>query len=155
MRSLDIKPNSEEALAIRVSDYLKSNYPDIIFHFDYGSGLKMTIGQAKRQKRLNKRRGWPDLFIAKPARKFNGLFIELKKDGIKLRKKNGEWIDEHISEQAKILEELNKDRYKAEFAIGFTMAKKIIDDYLSELRTNGKDTDVLNKIRRKNEVSPF
>lgn len=140
---MNYKANSEEALAIKISDYLKTQYPDVIFHFDYGSGLKMTKGQAIRQKRLNKYRGYPDLFIAEPRTVvlgeskfddvivyYSGLYLEIKKEGTRLKKKNGEWASEHVAEQAKMLEALEDKDYKAEFAVGFEKAKEIIDKYL-------------------------
>ena len=140
---MNYKANSEEALAIKISDYLKTQYPDVIFHFDYGSGLKMTKGQAIRQKRLNKYRGYPDLFIAEPRTVvlgeskfdnvivyYSGLYLEIKKAGTRLKKKNGEWASEHVAEQAKMLEALEDKDYKTEFAVGFEKAKEIIDKYL-------------------------
>ena len=142
---MNYKANSEEALSIKVSDYLKVQYPNVIYHFDYGSGLKMTKGQAIRQKRLNKDKSYPDLFIAKskeigwtevgddfiPTKWMHGLYVELKKEGTRLKKKNGEWTSEHIADQAKMLEKLRDDGYKAEFAVGFDEAKEIIDNYLN------------------------
>lgn len=127
-----IKPNSEDALYAQISDYLSLQYPSVIFHFDYGSGLKMTAGQAAKQKRLNRHRGFPDLFIAAPERRHHGLFLEIKRTGARLKKKNGEWASEHIAEQAEMLEGLRGKGYKAEFAVGFEQAKQIIDDYLLE-----------------------
>lgn len=135
------KFNSETNLQIQVADYLRLQYPNVLFHSDYGSGIKLTIGQAVTQKRLNGgKRSWPDMFIAKsgmeiwgPAndrRLVYGLFLELKKDGIRLKKKDGNWASEHIAEQAETIEQLRKEGYKAEFAVGFDEAKKIIDEYL-------------------------
>lgn len=65
-----------------------------------------------------------------PTKWLHGLYIELKKDGTRLKKKDGNWATEHIAEQAETLEQLRKEGYKAEFAIGFEQAKKIIDEYL-------------------------
>lgn len=139
------KFNSEEHLQIQVADYLRLQYPNVIFHSDYGSGLNLTIGQAVIQKRLNGgRRAWPDMQIAKPAtiaigqkspagysaRIFHGLFLELKKENTRLKKKDGSWASEHIAEQAETLEKLRQAGYKAEFAVGFEEAKQIIDEYL-------------------------
>lgn len=155
---------TEAELQEAVANYLVREYPDVIFHSDFGSGTKLTPAQAKRQKRQNGyRKGWPDLEIAEPrfiiprnvqeAQKYKechwvvfphqkgefirpalvamcGLYIELKKDGTRLKKKNGEWATEHIAEQAKVLEKLRKCGYCAEFAVGFDEAKKIIDEYL-------------------------
>lgn len=61
-----------------------------------------------------------------------GLFLELKAEGVHLRKKNGEWANGHIAEQAAILDSLVCENYRAEFAVGFEEAKRIITDYLGE-----------------------
>lgn len=114
-----------------VADYLRFQYPNVIFHSDFGSGIKLTMGQAVKQKRLNGgRRAWPDMFVAEPTLDYSGLFIELKKDGTRLKKQNGEWSSEHIAEQARMLSELQARGYKADFALGFDQAKNLIDDYL-------------------------
>lgn len=132
----------EEILQEKVANYLVQNYPDVLFHSDFGSGAKLTPGQAIKQKRQNGgRRAWPDMLIAepKPVHYFTGrddvlpgLFLELKKDGTRLKKKNGEWASEHIAEQAEVLEGLRQRGYWAEFAIGFEEAKRIIDEYLGK-----------------------
>ena len=59
-----------------------------------------------------------------------GLYIEIKKDGEKLNKKDGSWRTPHIAEQAKKLEKLRARGYRAEFGVGFDECKKIIDEYL-------------------------
>lgn len=132
---------TELELQAQVADYLRLQHPDVLFHSDFGSGIKLTKGQAVKQKRLQGgRRAWPDMFIAQPAQrsceypdacyKF-GLFLELKRPGVKIYKKNGELVaNEHIREQARMLEELRERGYMAEFACGFDEAKKIIDEYL-------------------------
>lgn len=57
----------ESDLQVAVADYIRLKYPNALFHSDFGSGIKMTKGQAIKQKRQNGgRRGWPDLFIAEP-----------------------------------------------------------------------------------------
>ena len=149
---------TEAQLQVQVADYLRVFYPNVLFHSDYGSGVKLTMSQAVMQKRQNGgRRSWPDIFIAKThytdegvykasleheksesdllwacvkAYK-HGLFIELKREGTKIYKKDGTLVaDEHIREQFDLLESLRKEGYVAEFACGFEEAKKIIDDYL-------------------------
>lgn len=63
--------------------------------------------------------------------KYAGLMIELKREGTRIYKKNGELVaDEHIREQARMLDELRERGYAAHFAIGFDQAKQIIDEYL-------------------------
>ena len=126
---------TEAQLQEQVARYLRLQYPDVLFHADFGSGAKLTRGQAIRQKRQNGgQRGWPDSFIAQPrvggVWESYGLFIELKRDGTRLKKKNGDWATPHIAEQAKVLEQLCRRGYVAKFAVGFDEAKKIIDEYL-------------------------
>lgn len=138
---------SESELQTQVADYLRLKYPNVLFHSDFGSGIKLTKGQAIRQKRQNGgRRGWPDIFIAEPITWQGirtaewyisdgnicdaGLFLELKREGTRLKKKNGEWANDHIAEQAELLDKLGSRGYRAEFAVGFDEAKRIIDDYL-------------------------
>ena len=130
----------ESDLQIQVADYLRLQYPDVLFHSDFCSGIKLTMGQAAKQKRQNGgRRAWPDFFIAQPAQRSSeypeacykfGLFLEFKKEGTRLKKRNGEWASEHIAEQAAVLEMLRYRGYVAEFAVGFDEAKRIIDEYL-------------------------
>lgn len=132
----------EIELQAQVADYLRLQYPDVLFHSDFGSGIKLSMSQAVRQKRLNGgRRSWPDMFIAKPklgvdrdGQHFyqHGLFLELKKDGVRVFKRDGSLVaDEHIREQYKMLQRLMRLGYRAEFAIGFDQAKRIIDRYLN------------------------
>ena len=132
---------TELELQTQVADYIRLQYPSVIFHSDFGSGIKLTMGQAIKQKRLNGgRRAWPDMFIAEPSyRRINknveqlhlGLFIELKREGTRIFKKDGTLVsDEHIREQYDMLHDLRRKGYAAEFGIGFEATKKLIDDYM-------------------------
>lgn len=144
-----MRKQTEAQLQVQVADYIRLQYPDVIFHSDFGSGIKLAMGQAIKQKRLNGgRRAWPDMFLAEPmARKIDlskdspfdkttklmyaGLFIELKREGTRIFKKDGTLVsDEHIREQFDMLADLRQRGYAAEFAIGFDGAKKLIDDYM-------------------------
>lgn len=122
---------SEAELQKQVAIYIRMQYPDVIFHSDFGSGVKLSPWQAKMQKMQNGgRRAWPDMMIAEPIGNHHGLFIELKREGSRLKKQNGEWASSHIAEQNIMLNELSNKGYKAEFAIGFEQALDLIDDYL-------------------------
>lgn len=122
---------SEAELQKQVAIYIRMQYPDVIFHSDFGSGVKLTPWQARMQKMQNGgRRAWPDMMIAEPIGNYHGLFIELKREGARLKKQNGEWASSHIAEQNIMLNELSNRGYKAEFAIGFEQALDLIDDYL-------------------------
>jgi hypothetical protein len=123
---------TELELQAQVADYIRLQYPTVIFHSDYGSGIKLTMGQAIKQKRLNGgRRSWPDMFLAEPKGKYSGLFIELKKEGVRIYKKDGTLVsDEHIREQYDMLEQLRRRGYAANFSCGFDEAKALIDRYM-------------------------
>lgn len=139
---------NESDLQVKVADYIRLQYPWAVFHSDFGSGIKLTIGQAAKQKRQNGgQRAWPDMFIAEPKLikvtpiigerrgytiRLHGLFLELKKEGTRLKKKNGEWASEHILEQAEVLLKLRARGYRAEFVVGFDEAKEAIDNYLGK-----------------------
>ena len=129
---------SEADLQVQVADYLRLQYPDVMFHSDYGSGIKLTMGQAIKQKRQNGgRRAWPDMALAEPRGKYHGAYIELKRPGTRIFKKDGTLVaDEHIREQFDVLEQLRKRGYIAEFACGFDEAKEIIDNYLGRPYAN-------------------
>ena len=58
----------EELLHLKVCDYLRKNYPDVLFRTDFSSGMKMSPGQAAKHKKFQKSRAWPDLFISKPEK---------------------------------------------------------------------------------------
>ncbi len=131
---------SEAELQKQVAIYLRMQYPDAMFRSDFGAGVKLTPRQAITQKIQNGgRRAWPDLFIAEPTPRciegswkyeWHGLFVELKKEGTRLKKKNDEWASDHIREQAEVLEALRVRGYRAEFAVGFEEAINLIDEYL-------------------------
>ena len=132
----------ESTLQCHVADYLRLQYPQVLFHSDYGAGIKLTPGQAIKQKRQNGgRRAWPDMFIAEPRTvivgkdkyRYAGLFLELKREGTRILKKDGTLVaDAHIREQYDLLVELEQRGYKASFAVGFDQAKQIIDEYLGK-----------------------
>lgn len=133
---------TEAELQANVALFLRMQYPKVLFHSDFGSGTYLKPWQAKAQRIQNGgRRAWPDMFIAepqeiprpglRPVARYNGLFLEFKKEGTKLKRmKDGQWTNDHIKEQAWVLEQLRKKGYKAEFAVGYQEAINIIEDYL-------------------------
>ena len=126
---------SEKTLHKAVTDYIKLAYPHVKFRSDTGAGTKLTIGQAKAQKAIQNGDAWPDLMIAEARGGWFGLFIELKKVGTILKKKNGMYATTHLIDQADCLEALQAKNYKAEFAVGFDEAKSIIDNYMKHRQT--------------------
>ena len=121
----------EASLHQQVVDYLKWQYPNVLFRTDFAAGIKMTIGQAVKHKKLQKCKAWPDLFIAASRNKYHGLFIEIKKSNSDVFTKWGQYkTNPHIQEQAEVLRYLDNLGYAAYFGCGFDDIKTIIDNYL-------------------------
>ena len=76
----------EESLHLAVCNYIRMQYPNVLFNSDM-SGVKLTMGQAIKAKRLRSCKGFPDLVIYEPRGEHKGLFIELKREGEKICKK--------------------------------------------------------------------
>ena len=121
---------TEKTLHKQVCQYLRLQYPNVLFNSDLAGSMKLTIGQAVQLKTLRSNRGFPDIAIYEPRNGYHGLFIELKKEGEKLYKKIGDPVDDHIKEQLYCLLKLKSKGYQTAFAIGFDQAKFIIDEYL-------------------------
>lgn len=145
----------EKNIHKQVAEYLRRQYPKVLFRSDSGAGMRLTIGQAMQQKRIQNGDAWPDLQICEPRtitikpeggipisdmlrwrytgefnQHFFGLFLELKKEGYKLFKKDGSPVNDHIKAQAECLAKLEEKGYRAKFCCGFYEAKTIIDNYL-------------------------
>ena len=129
----------EAILHQHIADYLKLQHPGVIYRTDFAAGIKMTMGQAAKHKRLQSGRAYPDLFLAEPrwyddtftpGELYCGLYIEIKAEGVRL--KNGNLPSTpHIKEQDAMLKLLEERGYKAVFAVGFDEAKDAIDKYLA------------------------
>ena len=126
---------SEFDIACAISEYITLQYPKIIFRMDLG-GIRLPIGLAKKAKRLNPNRAWPDLMICEPRGKYYGLFLELKRNEDDLYTRGGSFREtKHIKEQKVVLRLLRTKGYQAEFTCGFEETKNLIDDYLDRRNT--------------------
>lgn len=124
---------TEENLHLKICDYLRKNYPDVLFRTDFSSGMKMSPGQAVKHKKFQKSRAWPDLFIAESNTLASGLFLEIKAENVIVFNMNGKVRkNKHLIEQDKMLKELRKKGYRARFAIGYEQAIFEIQQYLGE-----------------------
>ena len=124
---------NEENLHLKICDYLRKNYPDVLFRTDFSSGMKMSPGQAVKHKKFQKGRAWPDLFIAESNTLASGLFLEIKAENVIVFNMNGKVRkNKHLIEQDKMLKELRKKGYRARFAIGYEDAIKQIHEYLGK-----------------------
>lgn len=139
MRRL-VRYDSEAVLHEQVCDYIRIKYAWALFRTDAAAGMKLSMGQAIKHKRLQRVKAWPDLQITEQSQYYSSegsvetygsLFLELKRDGTRIYTKTGELVaNDHIREQAAVLEMLRKRGFKAEFAVGFNSARQLIDEYL-------------------------
>lgn len=130
----------EETISLKLARYLKIQYPKLIYRFDIGADVRLTIGQATKVKALQMNdRGYPDLFIAKSSKGFHGLYIELKKDksevflkdGVTFKKRMNKKTGKcHIQEQHEMHERLRAEGYQVLWGFGFDDAINKIKDYL-------------------------
>jgi len=124
-------PIYEDELQEKVAEYIAKEYPSVMFDGN-SKNFKLDKRQGALAKRMGKRRGYPDLFIATARHGKHGMYIELKREGERLKKKDGEWADEHVAEQAKVHEQLRSEGYWADFVIGYEPAVTIIKWYLGD-----------------------
>lgn len=117
----------------QICKYLAIQYPGVEYRTDK-DGQYAKGGALWDKKRQSGKKGFPDVIIAKPNAKYGGLVIELKKEGIKVFKRDGTLrTDEHLSDQAWWLEWFKSLGCYSTFAVGFNEAKQIIDDYMTDL----------------------
>jgi hypothetical protein len=128
---------SEKTTHRAICDYLRLQYPKVLFNSDLSGSMRLTIGQARAFKNLRSNKGFPDLFIMESRNGFHGLFIEIKKEDTEIYCKRKTDVDgrpamadDHVREQAEVIRILESKGYKACFAVGFSEAKQIIDTYL-------------------------
>lgn len=161
-----MRVDREHQLYTKLASYLQKKYPFLVYRFDIAADLKLTKGQATKIKRLHPLRGYPDLLIPVVKANFpsveeykgylekgrdlrnywkdkgikpfyGGLYLELKAEGNSPFKKDGGLKkDDHLAEQAFMLDWLKKQGYEARFATGFDEAVQIIDDYLKDTIVN-------------------
>lgn len=126
------KFKSEENMHFNVVQFLKRDYPGTIFFTDFAAGLFLPPWLAVKRKQLQSGKGFPDIMILSPQQGYHALALELKKDGARLKLKNGRWADDRIAQQNKVLEQLEDLGYAAYFAVGLEQAQAIIDWYFGK-----------------------
>lgn len=129
-----------------VARYLNITYHDRLpYHFDLAGIYTNSYKARNLYGRINKR-AWPDLFIPVPNATSNGLFIEIKRDGVRVFKRDGSISSNpHVQEQLETLLRLREQGYTAEFAVGLDEVVKIITEYLSTSvfkTTNNRGTEL-------------
>lgn len=120
----------ERIIQRAITRYLRHNYPEVDFYNDWSSDAYLSAGQNKARMDLASMNGWVDLFIPEPSRGYHGLFIELKKEGVRPYKKDGSvCADKQIRKEHEFLLRQHKKGYCARFACGYEKAIELIDWY--------------------------
>ena len=112
---------SELHVQIAVVNWLKSNFPEILYCASAG-GMRTSLSVAKKMKASGYRRGFPDLGIFHPTNNHNSLFIELKANKKCYASK----------EQKQWIMDLKNRGYYATVCKGFDQTIDEITNYLNE-----------------------
>lgn len=125
-----MRQRKEESLQIAVSNYLKLQYPKVVFTSE-SSGIRVPMGIAKKMKMQRSEDKQLDMMIFKTNKLYAGLFMELKKDEDEVYCKDGSLRkDKHIQAQYKTILKLREQGYCAGFYCGFENCKFTIDNYM-------------------------
>lgn len=109
----------EQHLQMQVIEYIRYQYPNILFFHTPNEGRKTPFERYLFQI-MGGVSGVPDLIILEPRKQYHGLFIEIKTDKGK-----------PTENQLKFIDKLQTRNYFATFAYGFEEAKEIINNYLN------------------------
>lgn len=138
----------EERLQIKMSNYIKREYPQVILIGDFAAGLELTDKQRIKMMAMRSEDGQPDISIDYPSRGYHGLRIEIKKEGTVVYRKDGKlrkqpykrvyWVrgrkfihaGDHLAEQAATLKKYNDMGYLGRFGIGEQKIIQLIDWYM-------------------------
>ncbi|HLG78322.1 MAG TPA: hypothetical protein VKX46_18050, partial [Ktedonobacteraceae bacterium] len=135
-------------------DWFKQVLPGVHLRSDTGSGAYNSEWAKQQHQRQQSHRGEPDIVIYAARHNFHALMIEMKPTGFQLRmqrdghkirvykdrkgrvigsdykvRKKGDWVNLHVEEQARCLEDYNHAGYLARFAVGLDAAKKLVRYY--------------------------
>ena len=94
-------------------------YPDLYFLNASLMGVKISMFQQLKAKKMGCKRSWPDLFLSCIRGGYAGLYIEMKAPDGRLR-----------GDQREVLEKLKDNGYKAVTAFGATEAIDYLVNYL-------------------------
>lgn len=126
------RPQREDLVHEQVCNYIKMQYPDVIFMSEPSGMFTKSWKQRKSLATLRSGKGLPDLWVMEPNQHHHGLILELKAENASPYKKNGELrSNEHLEEQVLMLARLRAKGYWAAFAAGFDQARCQIDHYMN------------------------
>lgn len=118
LKSRKKQGNPEHNLQKSLVAYMQIAYPRILYCASAG-GMRTSMTQAVKMKQSGYVKGFPDMFIYEPKKKFCGLAIELKV--------KGNYPSPH---QKKWISDLNSRGYKAVVCTGIDECLKALNDYM-------------------------
>ena len=125
--------HKEEDLHLAVCEYIIRRYPCLVFTSE-PSGLRVSLYQAKKLKRLRSSSALPDLWVLSPNSHHHALLLELKRvESSPYRKDGTIRKNKHVQEQAEMLQRLLAVGYWANFAVGFDDSIAQIDAYVEDM----------------------
>jgi len=133
----------EDILQRQVIEYLELKYK--VTPICMGTEGKKSAFERFKFKWMGGRKGVSDLFIPVSICGYHGLFIELKKEGAKIFKKDGTLYasnKEHHQRQLDFIDEMMQLGYWSNMCIGFEATKEFIDQYMNmkeNYKTNFRD----------------
>jgi hypothetical protein len=118
--NLYAKEWQEQATVFEWANAMSQKYHDLMLLNGSLNGVKLTIGQAVKCKRLGMRKGFPDINLPVKRYPYSGLYIELKVPGGR-ESKEQRWWGNRLKEQG----------YMYSVCWGADAAIELIDEYLS------------------------
>lgn len=114
----------EDSLTIAVANYLRLQYPDVLFTH-IANERKTSVIHGAKLKRMGVRAGMPDIMIfrSKWEQKYHILYL-----GLAIELKIGK--NKPTDLQAETIGKLEKENWEVAVCYSFDEAKKIIDNYL-------------------------
>lgn len=122
----------ERIIQRNITRWLNNEHSSIDFYNDWSAGAFLTHGQNTARAAMASDNGWVDMFFPEPRNGHCGLFIELKKEGVRVYLKDGVTLcaDPQIQKEGEFLRRQRQKGYKAEFAVGEEATKRLICEYM-------------------------
>lgn len=117
--ALNLKP--EQQLQVQVFDWLDYLPQVRKYCFSIPNEMKVSIYHGRILKRMGRRSGVCDVFIAYPSKTFPGMFLELKAKGKK-----------PTANQFQFMDDMRQVGYFVEWADNFDDAQRLIKWYLNQ-----------------------
>jgi hypothetical protein len=123
----------EKSIQRALMTTLRLEFPFVVDFFnDWAAGAYLTPGQYQERRRLSSGKGWSDLFIPYHSRGHYGFFLEIKRENVRIYRRDGNLIaDEQIRTEAAFLERMNRLHYFARFGVGMENCERLLRWYLN------------------------